>query len=239
MTCPSSRWSRPARPCSRTASSPRAPGSQAGNEDIATRFLRASFQGWIWCRDNFDACVQVVLDNGPTLGAGHQTWQLNEINALIWPSPAGIGMMDAAAFDRTVDVAIEGEVITAAPAEGVYRTDLADGRLGGSRRRQERGELPEGGHRGDRRRRVAARTSGPNQRRGPVRKGRPLSLCRRAGAGRRARWSSAAIWTASRADGRDHQHGRGGDRRLQIGRLELAVDDERQRLVTPGSRPRT
>ena len=25
--------------------------SQAGNEDIATRFLKASFQGWIYCRD--------------------------------------------------------------------------------------------------------------------------------------------------------------------------------------------
>jgi NitT/TauT family transport system substrate-binding protein len=96
----------------------------AANQETAKKFLRASFQGWIWCRDNFEECVDVVLDNGPTLGAGHQTWQLNEINALIWPSPAGIGMMDAAAFDRTVDVAIEGEVITAEPAEGVYRTDL-------------------------------------------------------------------------------------------------------------------
>ena len=99
--------------------------SQAGNEDVATRFLRASFKGWMWCRDNFDACVQVVLDNGPTLGKGHQAWQLNEINALIWPSPAGIGTMDAAAFDRTVQVAIDGQIITADPADTVYRTDLA------------------------------------------------------------------------------------------------------------------
>jgi NitT/TauT family transport system substrate-binding protein len=101
------------------------------NQDIAVRFLRASFKGWMWCRDNFEDCVQVVLDNGPTLGAGHQTWQLNEINGLIWPSPQGIGIMDAAAFDRTVDVAIEGEVITAEPADGVYRTDLAQQALDG------------------------------------------------------------------------------------------------------------
>ncbi len=100
--------------------------AEEGNADIATRFLRASFQGWIWCRDNFDACVDVVLANGPTLGQGHQTWQLNEINALIWPSPEGIGFMNADAFQRTVDVAIEGEVISAEPAEGVYRTDLAE-----------------------------------------------------------------------------------------------------------------
>ena len=96
------------------------------NQDIAVRFLRASFQGWIWCRDNFEACVDVVLANSPTLGEGHQTWMLNEINALIWPSPAGIGMMDEAAFDRTVQVAIEGEVIAEEPAEGVYRTDLTE-----------------------------------------------------------------------------------------------------------------
>jgi NitT/TauT family transport system substrate-binding protein len=99
--------------------------AEDGNADVATRFLRASFKGWMWCRDNFDACVQVVLDNGPTLGAGHQSWQLNEINALIWPSPGGIGLMDAAAYERTVQVALEAEIITADPADTVYRTDLA------------------------------------------------------------------------------------------------------------------
>jgi NitT/TauT family transport system substrate-binding protein len=96
------------------------------NADVATRFLRASFRGWMWCRDNFEACVQVVLDNGPTLGAGHQTWQLNEINALIWPSPEGIGFMNADAWARTVSVAKEGAIITADPPEGAYRTDLAE-----------------------------------------------------------------------------------------------------------------
>ena len=103
--------------------------AEEGNEDIAERFLRASFQGWIWCRDNFEACVDIVLDNGPTLGRGHQTWQLNEINKLIWPSPDGIGIMNADAFAQTVQVAVEGEVITAEPAEGVFRTDLAEAAL--------------------------------------------------------------------------------------------------------------
>jgi NitT/TauT family transport system substrate-binding protein len=99
--------------------------SQPGNADIATRFLAASFEGWMWCRDNFDACVQDVLDNGPTLGKGHQTWQLNEINALIWPSPDGIGNMDSDAWARTVDVAKQGQIITADPPSTAYRTDLA------------------------------------------------------------------------------------------------------------------
>ena len=64
------------------------------NQDIAKRFLKASFRGWAFCRDNQDECLQHVLDNGPTLGEGHQRWQLNEINDLIWPAPLGIGVMD-------------------------------------------------------------------------------------------------------------------------------------------------
>lgn len=59
--------------------------SQPGNEDIAVRFLRATFRGWIFCRDNFDECVQIVLNNGTALGESHMRWQLNEVNALIWP----------------------------------------------------------------------------------------------------------------------------------------------------------
>jgi NitT/TauT family transport system substrate-binding protein len=98
--------------------------AQDGNEDIAVKFLRASFRGWAFCRDNFDACVEIVLDNGPTLGEGHMRWQLNEINKLIWPAPAGIGMMDEALWDQTVTVSLGGQVISAEPAEGAYRTDL-------------------------------------------------------------------------------------------------------------------
>ncbi|MBZ0304386.1 MAG: ABC transporter substrate-binding protein [Anaerolineae bacterium] len=100
-----------------------------GNEDIAVKFLRASFKGWAFCRDNFDACVEIVLNNGSTLGESHQRWQLNEINGLIWPSPAGIGILDESLWDQTVSVALEGEVITEAPSEGAYRTDLAQAAL--------------------------------------------------------------------------------------------------------------
>lgn len=103
--------------------------AQEGNEDIAVKFLRASFRGWAFCRDNFDACVEIVLNNGSTLGESHQQWQLNEINGLIWPSPDGIGILDEALWDQTVAVSLEGEVITAEPTEGAYRTDLAQAAL--------------------------------------------------------------------------------------------------------------
>jgi len=105
--------------------------AEEGNEDLAARFLRASFKGWIYCRDNLDACVNIVLDNGPTLGEGHMRWQLNEINGLIWPSPAGIGMMDEALYQQTVDIAVEFGVIANPPDAAAMRTDLAQQALDG------------------------------------------------------------------------------------------------------------
>jgi NitT/TauT family transport system substrate-binding protein len=50
---------------------------------------------------------------------------MNEINALVWPSPNGIGLMDQAAYDRTIDVALEGKVLTKEPTNG-FRNDLAE-----------------------------------------------------------------------------------------------------------------
>lgn len=96
------------------------------NEEIAERFLRASFKGWIYCRDNPDECVQIVLDAGTALGQGHMTWMMNEINALIWPSPNGIGVMDADAWQRTAEIAQQFEIIKNAPDDKAYRTDLAE-----------------------------------------------------------------------------------------------------------------
>jgi NitT/TauT family transport system substrate-binding protein len=100
--------------------------SDTANQDVARRFLRASFRGWIYCRDNPEECLQTVLDNGPTLGEGHQRWQLNEINALIWPNETGIGVMDDAAFERTADIALQFDVIKTAATDEAYRTDLAE-----------------------------------------------------------------------------------------------------------------
>ena len=77
----------------------------ANNGDTIEAFLRGSFKGWIFCRDNPQACVHPVLAAGPTLGSSHQLWQMNEINGLIWPSPGGIGVMDTDLWDQTIEVA--------------------------------------------------------------------------------------------------------------------------------------
>ncbi len=98
--------------------------AEAGNEDLAAGFLAASFKGWIYCRDNPDACIQFVVDAGSTLGAGHQAWMMNEINALIWPSLNGLGFLTGGSWGTTVDTAIAAGIIAEAPADDAYRTDL-------------------------------------------------------------------------------------------------------------------
>jgi NitT/TauT family transport system substrate-binding protein len=100
--------------------------ADAANQDIATRFLKASFRGWIYCRDNPDDCVDIVLENGPTLGEGHQRWQMNEINDLIWPNELGIGVMNPADFDVTNQIATDYEIIKSPATEEAYTTEFAE-----------------------------------------------------------------------------------------------------------------
>ena len=95
------------------------------------KFLKASFKGWVYCRDNAEKCRDIVVARGSKLGASHQLWQMNEINKLIWPSPHGIGMVDKAAWDQTVKVAsstknADGDtVLTKAPEGLAYTNDYA------------------------------------------------------------------------------------------------------------------
>jgi NitT/TauT family transport system substrate-binding protein len=100
--------------------------AEDGNEDIAVRFLAGAFKGWAYCRDNPEECVQITFDAGSELGLGHQRWQMNEINPLIWPSPDGIGAMPQDEFDKTVQIAVDSGFLAAAPSEDYVRTDLAE-----------------------------------------------------------------------------------------------------------------
>ncbi len=105
-------------------------------QDIAVRFVTASLQGWAYCRDNVQECTDIVVAKGSKLGASHQLWQMNEINKLIWPAPDGVGYIDQAAWDRTVEIAmstpnLEGAtVITAAPTDGAWTNDIVTEALG-------------------------------------------------------------------------------------------------------------
>ncbi len=94
------------------------------NQATAKKFLAASFKGWIYCRTHLKECTSIVLKNSPILGRGHQTWQMNEINALIWPAPKGIGVMNTTDYARTSKISQQFKVVSKAPA-GAYRADLA------------------------------------------------------------------------------------------------------------------
>ena len=74
-------------------------------QNTTTKFLTASLQGWIYCRDNAQACADLVVAKGSKLGKSHQLWQMNEVNKLIWPSSNGIGAVDKTAYDQTIKIA--------------------------------------------------------------------------------------------------------------------------------------
>jgi len=95
----------------------------ARNQDIAVRFLRASIKGWIHCRDHPDDALKIVLKNAPTLGKSHQAWQLNEVNRLIWPSPQGIGMMNAQRWLETAKISHRYRVTKTLADRGSYTNE--------------------------------------------------------------------------------------------------------------------
>ncbi|MGA0009447.1 MAG: ABC transporter substrate-binding protein [Candidatus Nanopelagicales bacterium] len=106
--------------------------ADAAYQDLTQRFVTASLQGWIYCRDNAQECADIVTANGSQLGASHQLWMMNEINKLIWPSPNGVGVMDPAAWAQTVAISLntpnlEGlTVITAEPPADAYTNQFAE-----------------------------------------------------------------------------------------------------------------
>lgn len=104
--------------------------SDPAYQDQTVKFIAASLKGWAYCRDNATDCRDLVVKAGSKLGASHQLWQINEINKLIWPSPAaGIGTIDPTAWAQTVKVArtavnADGKtVITKDPDAQAYTND--------------------------------------------------------------------------------------------------------------------
>jgi NitT/TauT family transport system substrate-binding protein len=100
--------------------------------DIAVRFVAASIEGWVFCRDNPEECAQYALDAGAQTGAGHQLWMMNEVNKLIWPAPAGFGKVEDETWNATVDIAIDtpnadgATFITAEPDAGTRTSEIID-----------------------------------------------------------------------------------------------------------------
>jgi NitT/TauT family transport system substrate-binding protein len=102
--------------------------SDSAYQDTTTKFIAASIKGWAYCRDNAAKCRDIVVKAGSKLGSSHQLWQVNEINKLIWPAPAGAGTIDDATWAKTVQIAktavnADGQtVITKDPDQGAKNT---------------------------------------------------------------------------------------------------------------------
>ena len=95
------------------------------NQATAVKFLAATFKGWAFCRDHASACVATVVKQGTALPKGHQAWQMNEVNALIWPNRLGIGVMDPVQWKATNAIATKFKVIKKPATMASYRSDLA------------------------------------------------------------------------------------------------------------------
>jgi NitT/TauT family transport system substrate-binding protein len=102
----------------------------AKNKDIAARFLRASFKGWEYCRDNVDVCVDIMVKNNAPGGKDAQKWQMQEINKLIWGDPINkdtkIGYMDPALFKFGAETALKFGVIKNPADEKAYTHEIWD-----------------------------------------------------------------------------------------------------------------
>lgn len=99
--------------------------------DAAVRFLKAITKGWIYARDNAEDAAAITYDAAINaeaafpVGPVHQTWQMNEVNKLIWAG-GDFGLIDSGAWDKTVAGALSAinqdglPLITAEPAASAY-----------------------------------------------------------------------------------------------------------------------
>lgn len=103
--------------------------ADAAYQEQTVKFVKASLKGWVYARDNPEAARDIVVAKGSTLGASHQLWQVNEVNKLIWPATGGAGLIDATAWDRTVQIAMSTQnaegatVITEDPGTDAWTND--------------------------------------------------------------------------------------------------------------------
>jgi NitT/TauT family transport system substrate-binding protein len=98
------------------------------NKDIAARFLRASFKGWEYCRDNAAACVDIMVKNGAPGGAEAQKWQMDEVNKLVWGDPINketkIGYMDPEVFKRSAETALKFGITKQLATDATYTHEI-------------------------------------------------------------------------------------------------------------------
>ncbi|MGR2752583.1 ABC transporter substrate-binding protein [Agromyces arachidis] len=80
--------------------------SDEAYQETTVAFLKAVIKGWAFVRDNPEDASEITIAAGSGWGPSHELWMVNETNKLIWPAENGIGVIDEAAWDRTVEGAL-------------------------------------------------------------------------------------------------------------------------------------
>ena len=98
------------------------------------RFVTASMEGWQYATEHQDEAVKIVLanDTSGAQTAAHQKRMMSEIAKLLTPAPHGLGYLDVAAYDRTVQELMAGgsdPVISRKP-EGAWTHAIWDKAFG-------------------------------------------------------------------------------------------------------------
>ena len=95
-------------------------------------FIKAAIKGWAYAKDNPEEAASIVTGAGSTLGQSHQLWMTNETNKLLWPSTNGVGKIDEAAWEQTVDIALGTKnetgatIITEEPPASAYTNEYVE-----------------------------------------------------------------------------------------------------------------
>lgn len=98
----------------------------ADNPEAAEAFVRGTARGWIYCRDNAESCIDIVLENGTALPRDFQTWQMNEVNKLIWPSTNGLLNITTDMFQGSADILFNFGVIDNEATPDAYDISIRD-----------------------------------------------------------------------------------------------------------------
>jgi NitT/TauT family transport system substrate-binding protein len=93
------------------------------------KFIKASIRGWIYAATSPEEAAGIVTAAGSSLGQSHQLWMTNEVSKLIFPSTNGVGLIDEAAWENTVDIALNTQnetgatIITTEPPTTAYSNE--------------------------------------------------------------------------------------------------------------------
>ncbi|UMG94056.1 ABC transporter substrate-binding protein [Nocardioides sp. TF02-7] len=101
-------------------------------QETTVAFLKAVIKGWAFVRDDPQQGADITLAAGSSWGPSHELWMANETNKLIWPAENGIGVIDEAAWNQTVEGALaavneQGQrLITEEPSDSAYTNEYVE-----------------------------------------------------------------------------------------------------------------